>query len=44
VTRKAEGCGTAFAILRHLLDQAEERRDWYRGEAVSVMVEQVVAG
>ena len=40
LTRSARNRSMAFAIARTLLDQAEHRDDWHRGEVVSVEVRQ----
>ena len=40
LTRSARTRSLAFAIARTLLDQAEHRDDWHRGETVSVEVRQ----
>jgi hypothetical protein len=40
LTRSARNRSLAFAIARTLLDQAEQRSDWHRGEVVSVEVRQ----
>jgi hypothetical protein len=40
LTRSARNRSLAFAIARTLLDQAEHRDDWHRGEAISVEVRQ----
>ncbi len=40
LTRSARTRSLAFAIARTLLDQAEHRDDWNRGEVVSVEVRQ----
>jgi hypothetical protein len=39
LTHSARNRSLAFAIARTLLDQAE-RRDWHRGEVVSIEVRQ----
>jgi hypothetical protein len=38
--KPATSWGQAFLKARLLLDAAERRRDWYRGETVSVSVAQ----
>jgi hypothetical protein len=40
LTRSARNRSLAFAIARTLLDQAEHRDDWHRGEVISVEVRQ----
>jgi len=40
LTRSARNRSMAFAIARTLLDQAEHRSDWNRGEVISVEVRQ----
>jgi hypothetical protein len=40
LTRSARNRSLAFAIARTLLDQAEHRVDWHRGEAIRVEVQQ----
>ncbi len=36
--RSASNRKIAFALARALLDQAEQRSDWHRGEAISIEV------
>jgi hypothetical protein len=38
--RSASNRKIAFALARALLDQAEQRSDWHRGEVISIEVRQ----